>query len=192
MRPIAFVAVALLCASARSSWSGCFDAYNRTCLDSWGVVDGLAHFSLRCMPPAPKVRPISWCALGLNEGNGTMVVAEVMMAQVLASGTVVMESRRNIAHAAPDCMPVQLTNLTMGIVDSSGMLTVNWTRPASVPAPAVGQGYVDIVDAPVWVIAAISAGARVQQKCDVDAIIGHQGAYASPTQINVFQPGLTW
>ena len=180
-----------LAARCASSWSGCFDAYNRTCLTSWGVTAGTASFSLRCAPPAPKVRSIAWCAVGINSDNSSMVVAETFMLQVLSSGRVVVEDRANVAHAAPACMATQLSHLSYGEVDATGALVANWTRPARVPTGAAGQGYVDILDAPVYVIAAINAGARVDAACNVATIGGHQGAYSAPGQVNLFQQGPT-
>lgn len=185
----ALLALSLACACGASSWNGCFDAYNRTCLTAWGVRGGTASFSLRCMPPAPKSRAIAWCAVGINTDNSSMIVAEVFMLQVLSSGRVVVEDRANVAHAAPACMATQLSTLVSGEVDATGALVASWTRPARVPASAAGQGYVDVLDVPVYVIAAINAGARVDAACNVDTIGGHQGAYSAPGQVNLFQQG---
>jgi hypothetical protein len=85
-------------------------------------------------------------------------VAAVVSA-VRASGAteVWVEDRLTSAFALPPCFAVQASVLTpgSGSVDAHGVLRATWSRPATLPAPLVQAGYVNLAGS-MWMIAASS------------------------------------
>ena len=138
----------------------CLDAGALLCVD-WSTTAGVVTFNSTCSPYQGSAT--TWCAFGVAATKPlSMFPADVaaVVSAVPAAGAAAkiwVEDRANVAFAVPQCFAVQTSVLTPGSasVDAHGVLRATWSRPATLPAPLLAAGYVNL-QGPMFMIAASS------------------------------------
>ena len=81
--------------------------------------------------------------------------ATIIASAKQAGGTtnVWVEDRANTGFALPACFGTQVSTMSDGSADASGVLRASWARPATLPALLLQAGYVNL-QGPMYMIAA--------------------------------------
>lgn len=96
---------------------------------------------------------LTWCAFGIST-SGIMFPSEVWIAFIHDDGTVNIEARHTVAHAMPLCMATQVPQLlSYSVAPGLTSANVTWTRPLTLPPSVMSQGYNDITNASVHLVA---------------------------------------
>ena len=126
----------------------CLDARGIFCVD-WSTSAGIVSFNATCLPYAGSA--VTWCGFAVSTSPVvTMFPADatIIVAAVRASGNtdVWVEDRANKAFALPACFGTQVSKMSPagGSVDSTGVLRAAWSRPATLSAPLLQAGYVNL------------------------------------------------
>ena len=138
--------------------SVCLDAGALLCVD-WSTTAGIVTFNSTCSPYQGAAT--TWCAFGVAATKPAAMypadVTAVVSAVPAAGGAakIWVEDRANVAFAVPLCFDVQTSVLTPGSasVDAHGVLRATWSRPATLSAPLLAAGYVNLKGA-MFMIAA--------------------------------------
>lgn len=87
--------------------------------------------------------PVTWCGFGIST-SGLMFPGESFILQNNA-GTVVIEDRLNAGHVVPTCYATQVSQITASSVVAGGSsFTATWTRPITLSAALLAEGYLNI------------------------------------------------
>lgn len=134
----------------------------QTCIDpecmlsvGWSVSNGTIAFAATCNAPGTI---ITWCGFGMSP-SGNMVPSEAFVLQA-AGGSVWLEDRNLTVYGNPPCYPTQASTLVYSYVSPAGdAISATWTRPVTLPAALLSQGYLNIPVGPTTVIAGMLSGA---------------------------------
>lgn len=139
----------------------------------WNTDETTIFFNLTCNTNnvTDPTAALAWCAFGINTNpsgpSSGMAPAYVWWLAINSAGkALAVEDRVISTIAQPPCTKTQLTTTISSSYNAvTGTLSALFTRPLAAGDAVKGQGFADIINAPLQVIAAVGSKTRPDNSC---------------------------